>query len=179
MAAAGPVLVTPRKGHALLFDALAQVQDRSWHLYCAGSLHRDMTTVAELRTQIKRLGLTRRITLLGELNSDVLADHYMRADLFVLASYLEGYGMALAEALSRGVPVLSTTAGAIPDTVTTDSAMLVPPGDRGALAKALARILDEPGVLSALASGARTARDSLPTWNEASARFAAELDNLQ
>lgn len=170
--------LTPRKGHAVLFDALAQLRDRSWHLYCVGSLERDLATVTELRAQIERLGLTGRITLTGEVAEDALADHYASADLFVLSSYLEGYGMALAEALSRGLPLVSTSAGAIPDTVTADSAILVPEGDSGALANALAKTMDDPRILRDLASGARIARDNLPSWEQASERFAAELSAL-
>ncbi len=170
--------LTPRKGHAVLFDALAQVRDRSWHLDCIGSLQRSTATATELRARLERLGLTGRVTLLGEVTADVLARHYASADLFVLASYLEGYGMALAEALSRGLPLVSTSASAIPDTVTADAAMLVPAGDSGALANALAKIMDDPGALRALAKGARNARDNLPTWEQASAQFAVELQRL-
>jgi glycosyltransferase involved in cell wall biosynthesis len=122
--------------------------------------------------------LTERVTLLGEVTAQELAHRYATADLFVLASYLEGYGMALAEALSRGLPLISTSASAIPDTVAADSAILVPAGDSGALAEALAKVMDDPGTLRALASGARTARNGLPTWEQASTRFAAELRGL-
>ena len=170
--------LTPRKGHAVLFDALSQLRDWSWHLYCVGSLQRDITTATELRAQIERLGLTGRVTLTGEVTEDALANHYASADLFVLASYLEGYGMALAEALSRGLPLVSTSAGAIPDTVTADSAILVPEGDSGALANALAKTMDDPRVLRALASGARIGRDNLPSWEQASEQFAAALRSL-
>ena len=170
--------LTPRKGHTVLFDALAQLRDRPWHLFCIGSLERDTTTVAQLRAQIKRLGLTPRVSLLGEVSADKLARHYASADLFVLASYLEGYGMALTEALSHGVPVISTATSAIPDTVAAGAARLVPPGDMTSLASALATVMDDPRELRALVSGARAARDKLSTWAEASAQFAARLERL-
>jgi glycosyltransferase involved in cell wall biosynthesis len=170
--------LTPRKGHAVLFDALAELCDRSWHLYCVGSLERDAGTAAALRTQIERLGLAGRVTLLGEVTAGELAERYATADLFVLASYLEGYGMALTDALACGLPVISTTAGAIPDTVTADSAILVPPGNSGELAAALATVMDEPGTRKALGTGAQTARNALPTWEEASADFGAQLRAL-
>ena len=109
--------VTPRKGHAVLLEALAELRDRRWHLTCAGSTTRDAATFAALEHQIDRLALRARVSFLGDLDADALEREYERADLFVLASYLEGYGMALAEAVARGVPVVSTTAGAIPETV--------------------------------------------------------------
>ncbi len=170
--------LTPRKGHAVLFEALAGIRERSWHLTCVGSLKRDPATVADLRGRVERLGLTGRVTLLGELSADALARQYARADVFVLASYLEGYGMVLTEAVSRGLPVVSTSAGAIPETVPADAALLVPPGDSSALASALAKLTDDPATLRALASGARRGRHRLPTWEHASARFAAELQRL-
>ena len=170
--------LTPRKGHAVLFDALARLLDRSWHLRCVGSLERDVATVRGLREQIARLELTTRIELLGEVEDDVLARCYETADLFVLASHLEGYGMAHAEALSRGLPLVCTSAGAVPETVAADAALLVPEGDSDALADALAKVMDDSGVLADLASGARVARDKLPTWDQASAQFAAGLKAL-
>jgi glycosyltransferase involved in cell wall biosynthesis len=170
--------LTPRKGHALLFEALGELRDRPWHLLCAGSLLRDARTVTALQHQIDRLILRKRISLLGDVDREALDRYYARADLFVLPSYLEGYGMALAEAVAHGVPVISTTAGAIPETVPAAASVLVPPGDARALTKALASVLDDPARRAALAASARAARASLPTWAISAAKFAAALDGL-
>src|SRR5215470_9773184 len=107
-----------------------------------------------------------------------LEREYERADLFVLASYLEGYGMALAEAVARGIPVVSTTAGAIPETVPPAAGVLVPPGDSRALAKALAPLLDHDDARARLAASARDAAAALPTWRTAAERFAAALEGI-
>jgi glycosyltransferase involved in cell wall biosynthesis len=170
--------ITPRKGHAVLFEALAELRDRRWHLACAGSMTRDPATTAALERQIDRASLRNRISLLGDLDHETLERYYERADLFVLASYLEGFGMALAEAVARGVPVVSTRAGAIPETVPAAASVLVPPGDSRALAKALARLLDEPAELKALTARARDAAASMPTWQGAAEKFAAALDGV-
>lgn len=167
--------LTPRKGHAVLFDALAGLAGRRWRLTCAGGLERDPATAAALMEQIARLGISGRVTLAGELTPPALGALYDRADAFVLASFHEGYGMALAEALARGLPVVSTTAGAIPDTVPEDAGLLVPPGDSTALAAALARLLDDPALRGRLAAGARAARGRLPAWETTVARFAAAV----
>jgi glycosyltransferase involved in cell wall biosynthesis len=171
--------LTPRKGHALLFEALGELRDRRWHLTCAGSTTRDAATTAALERQIDRLILRNRVSLLGDLDHETLERYYERADLFVLPSYLEGFGMALAEAVARGVPVLSTTAGAIPETVPAAASVLVPPGDARALTKALARLLDEPEALRELAANARAASRAMPTWAGAAQKFAAALDGLR
>ena len=170
--------LTPRKGHDVLFDALARLGERSWHLYCAGSLTRDPGTADGLRRQIDRLGLGPRISLLGEVDRAELERQYARCDLFVLASHLEGYGMALAEAVACGMPVVSTLAGAIPETVPANASMLVPPGDDRALAAALAKLMDDPDARRRLASNALAAGRLLPTWSQASRKFAAALEDL-
>jgi glycosyltransferase involved in cell wall biosynthesis len=74
--------------------------------------------------------------------------------------------------------VLSTRAGAIPETVPEQAGMLVPPGDSRALADALARLLKEPELRRRLAIGAAAARASLPDWEQAGARFAAEIHRI-
>ncbi len=167
--------LTPRKGHAVLFDALAQLLNRPWHLDCIGSLSRDIATAEALQRQITRSRLTRRVNLVGEVTPEALEGYYASADLFVLASYLEGYGMAHAEALAHGLPMVTTSAGAVSETVPANAALFVPPGDRGALARALATVLDDSAVRENLAHGARLARETLPTWTQASALFDAEL----
>jgi glycosyltransferase involved in cell wall biosynthesis len=167
--------VTPRKGHLLLVDALAALRDRPWTLHCAGSLAMDPACAAELKRAIQRHALGGRILLHGECDEAGLRLLYARADAFVLPSFHEGYGMALAEALAHGLPVLSTLAGAVPDTVPAGAGVLVPPGDGPALREALRRLLDDAPWRAGLAAGARAARQGLPAWPASAARFANAL----
>lgn len=168
----------PRKGHAVLIEALSGLQDRAWTLHCVGSTTRDADTANALRTAIAAHGLGDRVHLHGEVPASVLQAMYGQADAVVLPSFFEGYGMALAEALAHGLPVVSTTAGAIADTVPRDAGVLVPPGDAMALRAALEALLVEPLWRDRLAAGARAARAALPTWPQAVARFAAALESL-
>ncbi|MCC9000802.1 MAG: glycosyltransferase family 4 protein [Candidatus Contendobacter sp.] len=167
--------LTPRKGHAVLFRALARLKDQPWRLRCAGGADFDPVTAAELSILVDELGLSARIEFLGQLDEAALALEYRRADGFVLPSHHEGYGMALAEALARGLPIISTKAGAIPDTVPADAGLLVSPGDEAALAEALARVMTEPELRQRLAAGARAARQTLPDWPTTCAHFATAL----
>ncbi|MGP1393921.1 MAG: glycosyltransferase family 4 protein [Inquilinaceae bacterium] len=167
--------LTRRKGHAVLLDALASLADRAWHLTCAGNTGLDPDTAAAVRARIAETGLDTRVDLLGEVDGDAVAALYHRADLFVLPSYMEGYGMVLTEALARGLPIVATTGGAIPDTVPPAAGILVPPGDAGALSEALGSLMDDRHVLDSLALGARAARRHLETWDGTVGRFAAAL----
>jgi glycosyltransferase involved in cell wall biosynthesis len=170
--------VTPRKGHAVLMEALGRLRQRNWRLTCVGSLQRCPATVAALRRQISALRLDASVRLLGEVDAATLASCYQRADVFVLPSYHEGYGMALAEAVAHALPVVSTQAGAIAETLPAGAGVLVPPGDSAALAAALERLLEEPGLRQRLAQGAAAARAALPDWAQAGRRFAAEIQRL-
>ena len=166
------------KGHELLLDALAAVPHRDWHLTCAGSLTRDPATAARVRAAIATLGLEDCVTLAGDLDRDALAACYARANLFVLATRQETYGMAVAEALAHGLPVVATTTGATPDLVGRDAGLLVPPGDARALSDALVRALADEALRARLAEGARRVRDRLLTWDAAVDRMLAALAPL-
>lgn len=171
--------VTPRKGHSLLVEALAGLLDRRWTLHCAGSLAMDPECTATLSASIERHGMRERVVLHGEQDEDALRALYASADAFVLPSFHEGYGMALAVALAHGLPVISTRAGAIPDTVPAEAGVLVPPGDGVALREALRRLMDDSVWRSQLAVGARAAGRLLPTWPDSAARFASALARFQ
>jgi glycosyltransferase involved in cell wall biosynthesis len=169
----------PRKGHQTLFRALASMRDQRWRLTCVGSLDRDPLTVERLRTQLKASGLEDRVHLVGEADAGALAAHYYaEADLFVLPTEYEGYGMAVAEALAHGLPVISTPTGAIADLVNETAGLLVPRGDAAALTAALSRVASDPGFRAALANGARRMREQLPRWETASIRMADVLDQV-
>jgi glycosyltransferase involved in cell wall biosynthesis len=167
--------ITERKGHATLIEALSGLKHLDWSLRCAGSLELDFRCARALQQQIALADLRDRVALLGELAPDAVRDEYARADLFVLPSFLEGYGMALAEAIAHALPVVSTTAGAIPDTVPGSASRLVAPGDADALTEVLRQLISDPSARSKLATAAHDAAVSVSTWGEAAHDFAAVL----
>jgi len=170
--------VVPRKGFAVLVAALATVSSLPWRLTIAGDLTRDAAAAARLYSDIARQGLTDRITFLGAISSEQLARLYETADLFVLASYFEGYGMAYTEALAHGLPVIGTTAGAIAETVPREASLLVTAGDIAALAEALRRALTDSGLRLRLAEAAFAAAQQLPTWPQSGVIVANALQRL-
>jgi glycosyltransferase involved in cell wall biosynthesis len=167
--------LVPRKGHDLLIAAFAMLQDLPWRLTIVGDPARDPSTTAALQRAIADAGLEQRISLVGALPPGELQQHYMAADFFVLASRYEGYGMAYAEAIAHGLPVVGTTAGAIPEAVSKAAALLVPPEDVPALAASLRRLLRDSATRYRLAHAARQAAQRLPRWQESAIAFTAAL----
>ena len=167
--------LVPRKGHDILLHALSVVPHRRWRLTCVGSLDRHPEMAASLRTLAVTLGIEHQVEFAGEADSSTLPAHYDSADLFVLPTRYEGYGMAVAEALARGIPVISTNTGAIAGLVGGRAGLVVPPGDLQAFAGALTQVLSEGAegveLRRRLADGAREVRDTLPTWDDAAARM--------
>jgi glycosyltransferase involved in cell wall biosynthesis len=150
----------------------------AWRLTCAGSLTRDPETAACVRARAARLGLEDRISFVGDVDRDALEGLYRQADAAVFATRQETYGMAAAEALAHGLPVVATMTGAIPDLIGDDAGLLVPVGDRGALAAALARVIGDGTLRARLAEGARRRRDRLPSWDTAARLMSSALDRL-
>jgi glycosyltransferase involved in cell wall biosynthesis len=170
--------VVPRKGYDILVAALAKIPDLAWRLIIAGDRERSSQTAQRLDAQIARLGLAGRITFAGAVAPQRLMQLYATADLFVLPSRFEGYGMAYAEAIAHGVPVVGTQAGAIPDTVPAGAGVLVPPDDVDALATVLRRLIESPSERERLAAGARAAATTFPSWQESARLFARVLEHV-
>lgn len=170
--------VVPRKQHELLVEALAGIESASWHLTIVGDVDRAPAQVEKIRSRIARHGLGDRVTLTGGLDQDVLEPLWRETGLYVSASRHEGYGMAIAEALSRGIPVVATEAGAVGEWVDRRSASIVPAGDDEALRSALTRAIGEASVYRRLREGALAVRELLPTWGRTSAIVSERLAAL-
>jgi glycosyltransferase involved in cell wall biosynthesis len=166
--------VTPQKGHDLLIEALATVADRPWRCVCVGALDRDPGFVDRLRGRTAERGLSGRVRYAGPRTGADLDAAYAAADLFVLASRGETYGMVVTEALARGVPVLATAEGGLPEALgrAADGSLpglLVRPDDPAALAAALRRWLDDAALRERLRRSARDRRGTLSSWADTAA----------
>jgi len=166
--------IVPRKAYAVLIDALAPLAALTWQLSIIGATDRSPAALTELVATIAKTGLGGRISIVGPLDEAQLAQRYDRADLFVMPSLYEGYGMVLAEAMARGLPIVCTTGGAAAETVPDDAAIKVAPGDAAALTAALRRTLGEVAVRATLAEASWAAGQSLPRWEE-TARTIADV----
>ena len=170
--------VVPRKAHDILVRALAPLQRRDWRLTIVGPTDRDPGALAALEAALHDTGLAQRVVLHGPAGTDELARLYAAADLFVMASLYEGYGMVLAEALARGLPIVCTTGGAAAETVPDAAALKVAPGDEGALTDAVGRLLDDARLRSRLGDAAWAAGQALPPWEETARIVAGAIGGI-
>jgi glycosyltransferase involved in cell wall biosynthesis len=167
--------VSPRKGYDVLVRALAGMRDLEWRLTIAGSLDRAPQAADALAALIAAEGLTGRIALAGAVDDATLARLYDGADVFVSPSLFEGYGMVLAEAMARGLPIVASTGGAAVETVPDAAAIKVPPGDAAALAAALADMIADAPLRRRFADASCAAGRALPRWSDTAAAVAAVL----
>ncbi|HTC69079.1 MAG TPA: glycosyltransferase family 4 protein [Acidothermaceae bacterium] len=172
--------VTPHKGHDVLLAALAAVRDLSWHCVLVGTLERVRDFADLLQHRAEEAGIGDRISFAGPRTGAELDRAYAAADLLVVPSLGETYGMVVAEALARGLPVIATAVGGLPHTLgcTTDGrrpGLLVEPGDAPALAAALSGWLRDAELRRSLRLAARMRRETLSDWASTVERIAQIL----
>ena len=164
----------PRKGQDLLVDAFARLADRPWRADLVGEA-RNPGFAKLIAERIAGHGLGDRVALHGAVPHDGLDRFWRAADLFVLPSRHEGWGIAFLEAVRWGLPVIGTTAGAIPEAVPAGAAVLVAPDDLDALTAALARLMDDPAERRRLSDGAIREAADLRRWSDTAREFAAAV----
>jgi glycosyltransferase involved in cell wall biosynthesis len=165
-----------RKGFDVLIAALATLTDLPWRLIIAGDRTRSPAVAARVEADIVQHKLGDRVTTLGAVSDGRISALYGESDVFVLASRFEGYGMAYAEALAHGLPVIGTTGGATPETVPSDAGILVPPDDVAAFSDALRRVISDRVERECMSMAARGAAAMLPTWQDSARLFAAAIE---
>ena len=167
--------LVPRKGHDVLLRALSRLTDLDWALTIVGE-PRDPVHAHGLAALAVELGIAQRVTFAGGLDDAALEAAYARSDIFALATHWEGYGMAAAEALARGLPCAITAGGAIADVVPRAACVLAQPGDHASLSRALRRVIFDPALRTQMANAAWAAGQALPRWEDRAAAFVTELE---
>jgi glycosyltransferase involved in cell wall biosynthesis len=168
----------PRKGYPVLIEALHRLEPDDWELTLVGSPEHDPAEANRVREQVLASGMRGRITIAGRLPGPDLAQLYARTDLFVLPSLYEGYGMVLAEAMARGLPIICTTGGAAAETVPDDAAIKVAPNDAVQLSSAIARVMADEALSDRLSDASWAAGQTLPRWPDTAAKVADVLKNI-
>ncbi|WP_345800394.1 glycosyltransferase family 4 protein [Microbacterium sp. AZCO] len=174
-------VVAAHKGQDVLVEALAGLRgEPSWTCTIAGSLDADPAYADLVGELAHAAGLAERVRMPGALARDGLEGAYRDADLLVAPSLVESYGMAIADALGRGIPVIASDVGGIPEAVApSGAAVLVPPGDPAALRDALARWIHDPALRDRLTGEARRSRGVRTSWTDTAARVAEALEAVR
>lgn len=172
--------VTFDKGHDVLLDALQPISDLSWRCVCVGSLDRDRAFAEGVRRRTIEGGLVDRVQFVGTRTDTDLDRSYAAADVMVLASRAETYGMVVTEALARGIPVVAAAVGGLTEALGygedgTRPGLLFPPGDPQALGAALRAWLSDSELRGRLRLAARERRQSLPEWSTTASAVAGVL----
>jgi glycosyltransferase involved in cell wall biosynthesis len=162
--------VTVDKGHDLLLDALTMMRGLSWRCVCVGSLDRDVAFADSVRRSALEQGFGDHVSFPGARTGAGLDRSYAAADLLVLPSRAETYGMVITEALARGLPVVAAEVGGVPEALGHGAdgirpGLLVPPEDPAALGAALRAWLGDARLRGRLRQAARERRASLPGWS--------------
>jgi glycosyltransferase involved in cell wall biosynthesis len=158
--------VIPGKGHDVLVDALGMLTDRRWRCLCVGSLERDPAFAERLR----RRAPDGRVRFAGPRTGAELDRSYAAADLLILPSRAETYGMVVTEALARGLPVVASDVGGVPEALGhgadgTRPGLLIRRDDPAALRDALRAWLEDADLRRRLRRAARERRASLRPWS--------------
>lgn len=164
----------PRKGHDVLLRALGRLTDLEWTLTIVGAA-RDAVHAHGLQALAEELGIAGRVTFAGEKSADALDALYARADIFALATHWEGYGMVIAEALARGLPLALTAGGAAAELAPKECSVVSPPGDANSLGRAMRRVIFDRALRAQMADAAWEAGQRLPRWPDSAAAFEAQL----
>ena len=168
--------LVPRKGQDVLLRALYRLPFINLSCTFVGLLDRDPDYVRHIRELVVELGLSERVEIEGALADEALEQRWQAADVLVLPSWYEGYGMVLDEAAVRGVPVLTTTGGALAATFREGSGLQVPPGDVQAMAAAIERFATDTALLSNCRTFSLTYSQTQRTWEEAAAEVIMALE---
>ena len=170
--------IVPRKAFDVLVRALARVKGSDWRIAIVGPTDRSEQAFTALQAAIEDTGLGPHIALTGAVGQEQLDRFYDACDVFVMPSLYEGYGMVLAEAMARGLPIVCTTGGAAAATVPNAAAIKVPPGDVQALGSAIGRVLDDPLLRRKMSDAAWTAGQKLPRWEGTARKIADVIRNV-
>ncbi len=165
----------PRKGHDLLLRALARLFDLDWHLTLVGSPDPDPVHARGLSGLAETLGITSRVTFTGALTAEGLEPIWRHTDLFALATHFEGYGMAVAEALKRGIPVAVTAGGAVSSLVEMEAGVVCPVGDLDQFSKSLRRMIFSRALRQDMADMAWQSGQALPSWDTQAVLFGSAI----
>ena len=177
--------VIPRKGLHVLLNSLAKIKTspqmlrEPMRLTIIGNIRADPKYFQSIQHQIHRLYLEEQVRVMGLVDQESLIRNLSEADVLVVPSDYEGFGIVYLEAMAFGLPAVASTAGAAHEIITPGKdGFLIPPGDSDALADVLTLLQDNRRRLMSMSLAARKRFEQQPTWAETAARIERFLQNL-
>ena len=168
--------LTKRKAHDILIQALATLKHLEWEAHFVGPDDVDAAWTQELLNMLGDFELEDRVHIQGPVVD--ISEEYIKADLFVLPSLYEGYGMVFAEALAHGIPIVAANAGAVPDLVPASAGVLVTPKSIDSLREALETLFVSPSARASLQQGAKECAKNLPSWRDSALLISTQIEEL-
>jgi len=163
--------IRKNKGQEYLIEALSILSEKKIKLTLVGHI-KDEVYYRRLLDKIKNMGLEGKVDFHGFLIENKLAEAYKNADIFVLPTLLEGFGMVLVEAMSHGLPIVASNVGGIPEIIDDgDNGLLVPAASPGELAKAIKKLIEDKDLRIRLGENAFKKYGQMPLWKESFEKF--------
>jgi glycosyltransferase involved in cell wall biosynthesis len=167
-----------RKGYHVLLEALKDIET-DFELNIAGDDKINPEYTSLIKKKIDEYELSDKINILGHVNHELLNELKSEADVFVLPTLHEGFGIAALEAAAYGLPVITSAAGAIPEIFADgEDAVLVKPGDPAMLRTAINTLLINEGIRAKLASAGPQNRFAHRTWDNVGSDFVEAVDMI-
>ncbi len=164
--------VIPRKGLHTLIAALGRLRRESWHLTVAGSLSADIAYTERIRDLVARARIGDQVEMADAVGKDRLAELLETSHCLAVPSFYEGFGIVYLEAMAYGLPVIASTAGAIPEVIADGiEGFLVTPGDETALVARIDRFIHDRDLLAAMGLAAKKRYAGHPSWAAGAARI--------
>lgn len=169
----------PRKGIIYLIEALAKIKNNSLTLHLVGNRKNNSAYYNQLKHAVEKFKLTECVVFHDGADQENLKKLYASADIFVLPSFKETFGIVFLEAMHYGLPIITTNVSAMPELIEENqNGLLVPPADSEALAKAISKLIENPELIKAMGETGRKKIAHSYYWEQTCSRFADILKSL-
>jgi glycosyltransferase involved in cell wall biosynthesis len=169
----------PRKGLIYLIEAFAKIEKRGFTLHIIGKTDKDKTYYQMVKNRIEELGLSQSVFLHHRLDQEELNHLYSSAELFVLPSLKEGFGIVLLEAMYYGLPIITTNICAMPELVKDgENGLLVPAADSQALAEAMSKLIENSDLRKQMGERGRIQVTNSYQWEKTGAKVLSIVQSM-
>lgn len=170
----------PRKGIIYLIEALSKIKEKSFILNLVGNRKNNSAYYNQLKHAVEKLKLEEFVVFHDGTDQENLKKLYASADIFVLPSFKETFGIVFLEAMHYKLPIITTNVSAIPELVEEGkNGLLVPPADSQALANAISKLIENPDLIKQMGEiGSKKVKNSY-YWEQTCAKFADILEGIR